>query len=123
NVKEIEYLKDNSVLVKQIKANFKALGPRYGKQMKAIAAAITGFSQDDINRFEKEEKFELEIGGEKIILELGDVEIVPEDIPGWLVASESGYTVALDVTITEELKEEGIARELVNRIQNLRKER
>lgn len=123
NVKEIEYLKDNSVLVKQIKANFKALGPRYGKQMKAIAAAITGFSQDDINRFEKEEKFELEIGGEKIILELGDVEIVPEDIPGWLVTSESGYTVALDVTITEELKEEGIARELVNRIQNLRKER
>ena len=122
NVKELEYLKEDSgILVKKIKANFKLLGRKYGKQMKAVAASIAKFEQADISKIEKDGKFILDIEGNPEIL-LEEVEISTEDIPGLLVAKEGKYTVALDTTLTEGLKQEGIARELVNRIQNLRKE-
>lgn len=123
NVKEIEYIADTSgILVKRIKPNFKTLGPRYGKLMKELGAAIHGMDQEQITRIEKEEAFELLIGGEKVQLTREDVEIVSEDIPGWLVANEGNITVALDINITDELRQEGVARELINRIQNIRKE-
>ena len=123
NVKELEYLKEDSgVLVKKVKANFKLLGRKYGKQMKEVAAAISRFEQADIATIERDGKFRLDIDGNPEIL-LKEVEISTEDIPGLLVANEGKYTVALDTTLTEELKQEGIARELVNRIQNLRKEK
>lgn len=123
NVKEIELISDDSgILVKQIKPNFKVLGPRFGKNMKMVAGAIQGFGADEIATIEKEGNITIDINGEKTTLESGDVEISSQDIDGWLVASQSGVTVALDVTISEELKKEGVARELVNRIQNLRKD-
>jgi isoleucyl-tRNA synthetase len=123
NVKEMEFLTDTTgVLVKKIKPNFKVLGPKYGKIMKQIAAFVNQMEQDDIAVMEKEGKVEAEIDGQPLVLTLEDVEIMSEDIPGWLVASENGLTVALDIDITEELKQEGIAREFVNRIQNLRKD-
>ncbi len=122
NVKDIEYIEDTAgVLVKKIKANFKTLGPKYSKQMKQISAAIMAFSQQDINEIERTGGYNLVIDGESYPIELADVEITSEDIPGWLVASEGRLTVALDINITEELKREGIARELINRIQNIRK--
>jgi isoleucyl-tRNA synthetase len=123
NVKEIELLDDASgILVKKIKPNFKVLGPRFGQDMKKIAQAVGMFSQEDIQKIEREGEISLEIENKSIILQLEEVEISSEDIEGWLVASAGGLTVALDVTINEDLKQEGIARELVNRIQNLRKE-
>ena len=123
NVKEIELLDDASgVLVKKIKPNFKALGPRFGKDMKAVAGQIQNFDQDQINTLEKEGVYTIDINGSKITLELSDVEITSQDIEGWLVANANGITVALDVTIDENLRKEGISRELVNRIQNLRKD-
>lgn len=123
NVKELEFLKDTSgILVKKIKPNFKTLGPKHGKLMKDIAQVIASFSQEDIACFECAENYEIKAGGETIQLSHDDVEITSEDIPGWLVATEGKLTVALDVNITQELKDEGIAREFVNRIQNLRKE-
>lgn len=123
NVKEIELLDDASgVLVKQIKPNFKALGPRFGKDMGLISKAIQAFTQEQINELEKKGQISLEISENSIILSSQEVEITSQDIPGWLVASDNGITVALDITITEELKKEGIARELVNRIQNIRKD-
>ncbi|WP_243473184.1 isoleucine--tRNA ligase [Winogradskyella sp. MH6] len=123
NIKEIELLEDASdILVKQIKPNFKALGPRFGKDMKLIASAISTFSADDIKKIEQNGNLDVEINGKNINLGLDDVEITSQDIEGWLVANEGALTVALDVTITEELRKEGIARELVNRIQNLRKD-
>jgi len=123
NVKEIEYLDDTAgVLVKSIKPNFKTLGPKYGKIMKQIAAVVTQFNQDDIQNFEKNKGVKLTVEGEEIVLDVNDVEIATQDIPGWLVVTENGLTVALDVTLTQELKEEGIAREFINRIQNLRKD-
>ncbi|MBN1115696.1 MAG: isoleucine--tRNA ligase [Bacteroidales bacterium] len=123
NVKEIEYLADSSdVLVKSIKPNFKSLGPRYGKLMKQIAAAVSKFEQHDISAIEQEGKYTLDIEGQTVELTSEDVEIVSQDIPGWLVSTENKLTVALDITLTEELKQEGIARELINRIQNIRKE-
>ena len=123
NIKEIELLEDASdILVKQIKPNFKALGPRFGKDMKLIASAISAFSADDIKKIEQNGNLDVEINGKNINLGLDDVEITSQDIEGWLVANEGALTVALDVTITEELRKEGIARELVNRIQNLRKD-
>lgn len=122
NVKEIEYITDTSgILVKRIKPNFKTLGPRYGKLMKEISGAINGLDQAQIAAFEKEQAYEIELGGEQIQLKLEDVEIISEDIPGWLVANEGTITVALDINITEELRQEGVARELINRIQNIRK--
>ncbi|RNC88401.1 MAG: isoleucine--tRNA ligase [Winogradskyella sp.] len=123
NIKEIELLEDASeILVKQIKPNFKALGPRFGRDMKQIAAAVSSFTTDDINKIEQNGNFDLDINGKNITLGLEDVEITSQDIEGWLVANEGSLTVALDVTITDGLREEGIARELVNRIQNLRKD-
>ncbi len=123
NVKEIELLDDASgVLVKQIKPNFKTLGPRFGKDMGLISKAIQVFTQEQINELEKNSTISIEINKNSIILSSQEVEITSQDIPGWLVASANGITVALDVTISEELKKEGIARELVNRIQNIRKD-
>ncbi len=123
NVKKVEYIDDASgILVKKIKPNFKTLGPRYGKMMKQLSIAINGLEQTDIALFEKKGVYNLKLEGEEINLTLDDVEIISEDIPGWLVANEGTLTVALDVTVTDELKQEGIAREFVNRIQNLRKE-
>lgn len=123
NVKDIEFLtKENNVLVKSIKANFKTLGPKFGPKMKAIAAAITAFGQDDIAKIESEGKFVLNIDGSEIEIALTDVEIITQDIPGWVVANEDALTVALDTTITDDLRMEGVSRELVNRIQNIRKE-
>lgn len=122
NVKEMRFV-DNTegILVKKIKPDFKKLGPRYGKFMKALAAAIQQMSQEDINAFEKAGTFTLKVDGVDAVIDRADVEIISEDIPGWLVANEGRLTVALDITVTEELKKEGLARELVNRIQNIRK--
>jgi len=123
NVKEIELLDDASgILVKQIKPNFKALGPKFGKDMKLIANEIQGFTQDDIIKIEKEGEISVEINDKLITLGTADVEISSKDIEGWLVANAEGLTVALDVTINDELRKEGVARELVNRIQNARKD-
>jgi isoleucyl-tRNA synthetase len=123
NVKELELLGDGAgILVKSIKPNFKTIGPKYGKQMKAIAGIVAGFSQDDIATIEQNNGWSGSIEGTEINLDLADFEINAQDIPGWLVASESGLTVALDITISENLKSEGIAREIVNRVQNLRKD-
>ena len=124
NVKEIEFIDDASgILVKQIKPNFRTLGPKYGKQMKDIAAVINDFTQQDIQAFERQGTKEITLAGQTLTLDLTDVEITSQDIEGWLVASSStGLVVALDATITDELRAEGIARELVNRIQNIRKD-
>jgi isoleucyl-tRNA synthetase len=123
NVKEIEFISDTSdILVKKIKPNFKSLGPRYGKLMKAISEEISRLSQKDIVKLEQEGGWKILVEGQDIQLGLEDVEIISEDIPGWLVANEGALTVALDVNITEDLKDEGFAREFINRIQNLRKE-
>ncbi|MEN2415725.1 isoleucine--tRNA ligase [Flavobacterium mesophilum] len=123
NVKEIELLDDASgILVKQIKPNFKALGPRFGKDMGLISKEIQGFSADQINQLDKQGTLDIVISGNNVTLSLEDVEITSQDIEGWLVANSNGITVALDITISEELKNEGIARELVNRIQNIRKD-
>lgn len=124
NIKGITYLKgaDAAQLVKTIKPNFKTLGPKYGNQMKDIAQKVNGFAQNDIQQLETEGKYTLMLGDKQIDLALEDVEIRSQDIPGWTVQSEHGITVALDIQITDELKQEGIARELVNRIQTLRKE-
>lgn len=123
NVKEIKYLSlQNNVLSKNIKANFKVLGPKYGPMMKSLAKAISEFAQSDIAKIEIEGKYTLNIEGKEIELALTDVEITTKDIEGWVVANEGNLTVALDVTITEDLKKEAVARELVNRIQNIRKD-
>ncbi|OUR91609.1 isoleucine--tRNA ligase [Flavobacteriales bacterium 34_180_T64] len=123
NVKDVEVLEDASdILVKQIKPNFKVLGPRFGQDMRAVAQAINGFDADDIKKIEQIGVLDVEINGKSITLERSDVEITSQDIEGWLVASSGALTVALDVTLTDELKKEGVARELVNRIQNLRKD-
>ena len=122
NVKELELLSDSGILVKSIKPNFKTIGPKYGKQMKGIAALVQQFGQDDIAQIEQAQVWKGEVDGQTIELLLEDFEIQAQDIPGWLVASENGLTVALDISISPELKAEGLARELVNRIQNMRKD-
>jgi isoleucyl-tRNA synthetase len=123
NVKEIEILDDASgVLTKQIKPNFKTLGPRFGKDMNLIAKQITSFSQEQINELDKNGEIEIFVSEKSINLTIEEVEISSQDIPGWLVANSNGITVALDITISEDLRKEGIARELVNRIQNIRKD-
>ncbi|MGE5424123.1 MAG: isoleucine--tRNA ligase [Syntrophothermus sp.] len=124
NVKELEYITDTNKLgAKRVKPDFKKLGPRYGKKMKDIAAALAGFTPDQVMLLEKEGKYDLQLNGEETLIELGDVEIISEEIPGWQVANMGTLTVALDTTITPDLWEEGLARELINRIQNLRKEK
>lgn len=123
NVKEIEYLTaDNTFIKKKIKPNFVALGKKMGAKMKAVSAALSQFTQDDISRFERETVYNLLIENETVPLYLTDVEILSEDVPGWMVTNKGAVTVALDVTISPELLNEGNARELVNRIQKIRKE-
>jgi isoleucyl-tRNA synthetase len=123
NVKEVEFLNDTSgIISKKIKPNFKILGPKYGKLMKEISQAVGEFSQQNISELEKKGSFELNAGTETVVLLTEDVEITTEDIPGWLVASEGNMTIALDIHITESLRKEGIAREFINKIQNIRKE-
>ena len=122
NVKEMNFVDNTAgILVKKIKPDFKKLGPRYGKIMKKLAAAIQAMSQEEINAFEQAGSWTLQVEGQEAVVDRQDVEIISEDIPGWLVANEGRLTVALDITVTEELRKEGLARELVNRVQNLRK--
>ncbi len=123
NVKEVEYLGDTAgILVKKIKPDFKKLGPRYGKLMKSVSGALTSMNQEEIAEFEKTGTRAIKAGDEILTIDLEEVEIISEDIPGWLVANEGRITVALDITITGELRYEGIAREFINRIQNIRKD-
>lgn len=124
NVKEIK-IADNSegILVKRVKPDFKKLGPKHGKEMKLVASAIQQMTQTQIAELEREGSIMLDINGNLKPVDLADVEVISEDIPGWLVANEGNVTIALDVTVTPELKREGLARELVNRIQNIRKNR
>lgn len=123
NVKEVEYLNpDNTFISKKIKPNFVALGKKLGPKMKAVSAALAAFTQEDISRLEKDGKYNLAIDGETISLQLAEVDISSEDIPGWTVANKGALTVALDITITPELEAEGNAREFVNRIQKIRKD-
>ena len=123
NVKSLEYIDDTSgVVVKKIKPNFKKLGKQYGPRLKEVAALIGAFGQDEIQQIEQRNSLQVTLGGEALTLTAEDVEITSEDIPGWIVASENGLTVALDITLTDELRREGIARDVVNRVQNLRKD-
>lgn len=123
NVKEVEYLDDTTgIIKKRIKPNFKTLGPKYGKLMKQISGTINQFGQDEISAFEKSGEYTINAGEEQIKLTLDDVEIQTEDIPGWTVATEGQMTIALDIHVSEALKQEGIAREFINKIQNLRKD-
>jgi len=123
NVKDLEYLDpDNTFIRKKIKPNFIALGKKLGPKMKAVSAALATFTQEDIALLEKEGQFSLPVDGEPVILQITDVDISSEDIPGWTVANKGSLTVALDVTITPELEAEGNAREFVNRIQKIRKD-
>jgi len=123
NVKELEYLHDAAdVLVKEIKPDFKKLGPKFGKEMKTLAAQINAFTPDQISQLEKDGNIKLMLNDQEVEINTEDVSITAKDIPGWLVAADGNITVALDITLSEELKEEGIAREFVNRIQNLRKD-
>ena len=123
NVKEIQLLDDASgILVKRIKPNFKTLGPKFGKEMKEIAQKVSAFTQNDIQKIEQDGELTIQLGNKSINLQLQDVEITSQDIEGWMVATSGKLTVALDVTINEELRNEGVARELVNRIQNMRKD-
>jgi isoleucyl-tRNA synthetase len=124
NVKDIRIVgNDEGILVKRVKPDFKKLGPKHGKQMKAVAAAITALDNASIAKFEKEGTINVDVNGQMTAIDLADVEIISEDIPGWLVANEGSVTVALDVTITPELQQEGLARDIINRIQNIRKNR
>ena len=124
NVKAIEYISDASgVVKKKIKPNFKELGKRVGSKMKAVQNAVLAFTADDISQIERDQKYVLNLEGESFELFLADVDIQTEDIPGWLVASEGALTVALDVTLTDALRQEGNAREFVNKVQNLRKDK
>ena len=123
NVKDIELISDTTgIITKRIKPNFKTLGPKYGKYMKQIAALVATFTQEQIAAVENDAETILTIDGEQVVTTAADYEITSEDMPGWLVASEGKLTVALDITITDELRREGVARELVNRIQNIRKD-
>jgi isoleucyl-tRNA synthetase len=123
NIKDIELISDTTGLItKRIKPNFKTLGPRYGKYMKQIAALVAEMSQEQIAEIEASENYVLNVAGEELTLERADFEITSDDMPGWLVASEGKLTVALDITVTDELRKEGTARELINRIQNIRKD-
>lgn len=124
NVKDVKIVgSEDGVLVKRVKPDFKKLGPKFGKSMKSVASAISSMSQQDIAGLEATGKVTLDINGTPAVIESQDVEIISEDIPGWLVANEGNVTVALDINVTDELRREGIAREIVNRVQNIRKSR
>ena len=122
NVKELRFVEGSGVLVKKVKCNFRTMGKKFGKLMKGIAAAMGNLSQEEISQLQATGSYELEVEGQKAVVEATDVEIISEDIPGWLVSNEGNFTVALDVELTDELLNEGMARELINRIQNIRKE-
>ena len=122
NVKTLNFVEGQGMLVKKVKCNFRVMGKKYGKLMKEVAAKINALSQEEILQFETSGKFSLELGGQSINVEASEVEIISEDIPGWLVSNEGNLTVALEVELTDELRREGMARELINRLQNIRKE-
>ena len=122
NVKELTFVEGAGILVKKVKCNFRVMGKKYGKLMKQVAQHMDALSQDEISDFEAQGRLQFVLEGQDIVVEADDVEIISEDIPGWLVSNEGNLTVALEVELTEELKQEGIAREVINRIQNLRKE-
>lgn len=122
NVKEVNFIEGQGILVKKVKCNFRVMGKKFGKLMKGVAAQMSALDQDQIAAFEKAGNITLNIDGQEAVVEVADVEIISEDIPGWLVSNEGNLTVALEVELTPELKKEGMARELINRIQNLRKE-
>jgi isoleucyl-tRNA synthetase len=123
NVKKVEFIDDDSdILVKEIKPNFKALGPKFGKEMASVVSIINGFNPSEIKALEDVGEISIKLNEKNIILDLSEVEVFSKDIEGWLVAKGNGLTVALDISLTEDLLNEGIARELVNRIQNIRKD-
>ena len=122
NVKELRFVEGAGVLVKKVKCNFRTMGKKFGKLMKGVAAAMDQLSQEQIAELEQQGSIAISVEGQSLTVEAVDVEIISEDIPGWLVANEGNLTVALEVELTEELKNEGMARELINRIQNIRKE-
>jgi len=121
NVKNVKFVEGQGVLIKKVKCNFRTMGKKFGKLMKSVAAAVDTFSQEQIAQLECQGSIDLSVEGQDIIVEAADVDIISEDIPGWLVGNEGNLTVALDITLTDDLRNEGMARELVNRIQNLRK--
>ena len=125
NVKELEIVGEDGdgVLVKRVKPDFRKLGPKHGRMMKQVAAAVQAMNAADIAALERDGSVKISVGGTEAVIDLADVEVISEDIPGWLVANEGNVTVALDVTVTPELRREGIARDIVNRIQNIRKSR
>ena len=122
NVKDLAFVEGQGILVKKVKCNFRVMGKKFGKLMKQVAAQMDALSQDEIAALEAAGEFNFELEGQSVKVEAADVEIISEDIPGWLVSNEGNLTVALEVELTEELRREGMARELINRIQNLRKE-
>lgn len=122
NVKALTYAEGENILVKKVKCNFRVMGKKFGKLMKAVAATMSNLSQEEIAAFECQGKYDFEIEGQQVTVDVADVEIISEDMPGWLVSNEGNLTVALEVELTPELKNEGMARELINRIQNMRKE-
>ena len=122
NVKELRFVEGSGVLVKKVKCNFRTMGKKYGKLMKGIAAAMGNLSQEEISELQTNGSIAVAVDGQEVAVEAADVEIISEDIPGWLVSNEGNLTVALEVELTDELRNEGMARELINRIQNIRKE-
>ena len=122
NVKELNFVEGAGILVKKVKCNFRTMGKKYGKLMKGVAAQMSGLSQEQIADLENKGTISIQVDGQNLDVELADVEIISEDIPGWLVANEGSLTVALEVELTDELKQEGMAREIINRVQNIRKD-
>jgi isoleucyl-tRNA synthetase len=122
NVKEVKFVEGAGILVKKVKCNFRTMGKKFGKLMKGVAATMDALSQEQIAQLEKEGTIAIEVEGQSLTVEAADVEIISEDIPGWLVSNEGNLTVALEVQLSDELLKEGMARELINRIQNIRKD-
>ncbi len=122
NVKELKFVEGAGILVKKVKCNFRVMGKKFGKQMKAVAAAVDALTQEQIAELETNGTIGINVEGNTLTVEVADVDIISEDIPGWLVANEGALTVALEVELTDELKQEGMAREIINRVQNIRKE-
>jgi len=122
NVKELNFVEGAGILVKKVKCNFRTMGKKFGKLMKGVAAQMAALSQEQIAELEQNGTIALDIEGQQAVVEAADVEIISEDIPGWLVSNEGNLTVALEVELTDELRKEGMARELINRIQNIRKD-
>jgi isoleucyl-tRNA synthetase len=122
NVKELKFVEGTGILVKKVKCNFRTMGKKFGKLMKGVAAAMAELSQEQIGELEQKGTIAINVDGQMLSVEAADVEIISEDIPGWLVANEGNLTVALEVELTDELRNEGMAREIINRVQNIRKE-